>query len=73
LGIGRIEIVSETDMLLEDRRKVVKVLKDAIAGLEKKENFDCIAEQVARLRVTVAEQERIIEEQGVRRKGEGGE
>lgn len=60
-------IINDSRMPLEHRRKVVEVLKDAIAGLEKKGDFDVIAEQVARLRQTVAEQEQIIAEQGVRR------
>lgn len=58
------KIVIEDRMLLSDRRKVVDVLKPAIFRLMESAEYPVIAEQIKRLRETVNEQEKILDEAG---------
>jgi hypothetical protein len=64
LGVGRIEIVPERNMLLADRRRVAQELKPVIADLEKKGDSPVMREQIDRLVRIVGRQEQIIDEAG---------
>jgi hypothetical protein len=57
-------IVPDNQMLLEDRKKISEIMKAAINRLMVNAEYPVIAEQIKRLKKTVDEQERIIDEAG---------